>query len=140
MKKRMKKEIKALWVEALRSGLYRQGKAALRPTDTGKVGPDGKWGSFCCLGVLCDLMPKMEWVDCADEVEGFPRADYKDKDEVQIERTWAGIPESVQRWAGLDTDSPGYVEEGGIDRSLVWLNDDQGASFDVIADVIEDEF
>ena len=37
-----------LWVKALYSGKYRQGKGALRPSK----------GTFCCLGVLCDLAAK----------------------------------------------------------------------------------
>ena len=40
----MKSELKAKWLEALRSGKYRQKKKALR-TDLG----------FCCLGVLVDV-------------------------------------------------------------------------------------
>lgn len=43
----MKKEIKDLWVAALRSGDYAQGANALRTQDV-----------FCCLGVLCDLSGK----------------------------------------------------------------------------------
>lgn len=39
----MDKELKAKWIEALRSGQYKQGKGQLRdtPSDT-----------YCCLGVL----------------------------------------------------------------------------------------
>jgi hypothetical protein len=40
----MKPEIKAKWVEALRSGEYKQGK--------GLLAEDNK---FCCLGVLCEV-------------------------------------------------------------------------------------
>ena len=43
----MKKEIADKWVEALRSGKYKQGKSALKKDD-----------SFCCLGVLCDIIGK----------------------------------------------------------------------------------
>jgi fatty acid-binding protein DegV len=39
--KQMDKDIKAKWLEALRSGRYRQGEGALRVDD-----------KFCCLGVL----------------------------------------------------------------------------------------
>ncbi len=37
-------ELKAKWVEALRSGKYRQGREQLRDHDT-----------YCCLGVLADV-------------------------------------------------------------------------------------
>ena len=40
----MDAELKAKWVNALRSGDYRQAKGALKYA-----------GGFCCLGVLCDL-------------------------------------------------------------------------------------
>ena len=43
----MKKRVKKLWVEALRSGGYKQGRKRLRYGDT-----------YCCLGVLCDLYRK----------------------------------------------------------------------------------
>lgn len=43
---KMDPEIKKLWVEALRSGEYEQGRDMLKdPADN----------KFCCLGVLCEL-------------------------------------------------------------------------------------
>jgi hypothetical protein len=42
----MKPEIKAKWVEALRSGDFKQGKGYLNNRDD---------NSFCCLGVLCEI-------------------------------------------------------------------------------------
>ncbi len=44
----MDKIIKAKWVEALRSGEYKQGKGVLRGSDMTKP-------TYCCLGVLCDV-------------------------------------------------------------------------------------
>lgn len=42
----MDAQLKAKWVEALRSGKYRQTRGMLKaPLDN----------SFCCLGVLCDI-------------------------------------------------------------------------------------
>ncbi len=38
------------WIEALRSGKYRQMKGGLR-----------KGASFCCLGVLCDIRDPTGW-------------------------------------------------------------------------------
>ena len=40
--KKMDKELKTLWVEALRSGKYKQGRGRL-------FSPE--WGTYCCLGV-----------------------------------------------------------------------------------------
>src|ERR1700722_17051899 len=42
----MKPEYKAKWVAALRSGKYKQGRAALHNVS----------GGMCCLGVLCDIV------------------------------------------------------------------------------------
>jgi hypothetical protein len=47
----MDDKLKKRWIKALRSGKYKQG--------SGRLQEDGK---FCCLGVLCELMPKdFEW-------------------------------------------------------------------------------
>jgi hypothetical protein len=37
-------KVKAIWVEALRSGVYTQAQGSLKRGD-----------SYCCLGVLCDV-------------------------------------------------------------------------------------
>ena len=47
----MKAEIKAKWVEALRSGKYKQAKGVLRSMT----------GGYCCLGVLCDVYRPSGW-------------------------------------------------------------------------------
>lgn len=41
----MDKEVKARWLEALKSGKYRKARKRLR----------NKKGGMCCLGVLCDV-------------------------------------------------------------------------------------
>lgn len=46
----MDSEIKAKWLEALRSDEYRQGRLGLRRDD-----------AFCCLGVLCDVLDANGW-------------------------------------------------------------------------------
>ena len=48
----MEKALKAKWIEALRSGQYRQTQARLRTSDG--LG-------HCCLGVLCDISGQGEW-------------------------------------------------------------------------------
>lgn len=47
----MNPEIKKAWVEALRSGRYKQARGKLKSRN----------GAMCCLGVLADLQGK-EWV------------------------------------------------------------------------------
>jgi hypothetical protein len=39
-------DLRKKWVDALRSGKYKQGKGSLRSAN----------GAYCCLGVLCDVM------------------------------------------------------------------------------------
>jgi hypothetical protein len=51
----MDTEMKTKWVAALRSGDYQQGKSRLR-----KVELDGS-ESYCCLGVLCDIVDSSNW-------------------------------------------------------------------------------
>jgi hypothetical protein len=48
----MNPELKAKWVEALRSGKYEQGEGFLRAHDE----------TYCCLGVLYDVLaPDAQW-------------------------------------------------------------------------------
>lgn len=52
----MNPEIKAKWLEALRSGNYKQGTGRLRKADN----------SYCCLGVLCDVIDPTKWMNTED--------------------------------------------------------------------------
>src|SRR5687767_12329689 len=48
--------VKAKWLEALRSGKYKQARLRMRhPNGAGTE--DG----FCCLGVLCEVLRPNEW-------------------------------------------------------------------------------
>ena len=105
----MNKEIKALWVEALRSGKYKQGFEKLRT-----------FSSFCCLGVLCDLHSEATshfWVD----------KNYLNEQ--------AELPNQVKKWAELDKDT---VDINDSYESLAKHND-KGKTFLEIADAIESQ-
>lgn len=54
----MKAATKKKWIKALRSGNYAQGEGDLRYKDyiTGEL-------SYCCLGVLADILPNAEFDD-----------------------------------------------------------------------------
>lgn len=110
------------WVEALRSGEYEQGKGYLRVTDE-----DGQ-DKFCCLGVLCEvagLRPVDIEVDAGGAtVHFYPDDGFPAQGEP---------PYSVKRRAGLDGGHSGEV------TTLVSMNDADGASFDEIADHIEEK-
>ena len=108
----MNPEIRARWTAALRSGDYQQGREQLH-----------YGGTWCCLGVLCDLAEKDGVITSTDSGQGW--------------RSYGGChdypPDAVVNWAGL----PGYnprAETPG--PTLVALND-SGASFLEIADAID---
>lgn len=52
----MKTSLKSRWVEALRSGLYKQGRTRLRDNNE----------AYCCLGVLCDVIDPKGWTHDAE--------------------------------------------------------------------------
>ena len=107
----MKQEIKDLWVKALRSGEYVQGRQRLRNLKD----------ECCCLGVLCDLYlletGKNSWEREGDNSWGFGAAKHV-----------AYTPGGVLGWAGL---SPQAEDD------LVTLNDSKKQSFEQIAYYIE---
>lgn len=72
----MNQEIKAKWVEALRSGEYKQCIGRLK----------NDHGEFCCLGVLCDIRFK-EFKDSFSINPQFP-------------------DEATVQWADLDFNDP----------------------------------
>ena len=122
----MKTEIRDLWVEALRSGEYEQGRSALRPEK----------GRFCCLGVLCDLHSLANKAG-----EGWSGESYAG---------WTNyLPAEVRDWAGLDANDPAVTDSQVYkhfcekvlfdgEMTLGILNDD-GFGFEKIADIIEKE-
>lgn len=111
----MNKEVKRAWVEALRSGEYKQCTGRLRRED-----------GYCCLGVLCDLYKK-DHQDSNWEGNYFFLFHGEHTDTAM-----SYLPEKVIKWAGLSSENPQYDGDG----TLSGLND-EGATFDEIADVIE---
>ena len=127
MTTKMKPEIKKLWVDALRSGEYKQGREAL------SVG-----GAFCCLGVLCDLAVKAGVTTCTIEDETGRLLYSSDLDADTL-------PLVVQEWAGLRNSDPevqvticeGSDLEDTTYKQLSELNDSLRFNFQQIADKIE---
>lgn len=112
----MRKDIADMWADALRSGEYRQTTMQLRDVD-----------GYCCLGVLCDLHRRRtgagEWSS-----DGYYNTD-DDTDGV--------IPTpAVAEWAGLKDRSPTVSSDLGNDL-ITALNDDEGHSFEELADIIQ---
>lgn len=108
--KKMNQEVKKMWVEALRSGEYQQGKHHLN--DNGK---------FCCLGVLCDLAVK-DGVNL--KVNPEPQNSYV----ITYDEHRCWLPHKVAGWAQFP-----YDKSGG----LVEMNDKLNCSLEEIALYIE---
>lgn len=103
------KALRARWVEALRSGRYRQGKQRLKLTDAG-----GNI-SYCCLGVACDIVDPTKWA-----LTYGPRFWSYGADTIML-------PDSIERLYGLT-----HKDQ----QELMALNDSD-KTFDTIAAYIE---
>ncbi len=116
----MDSRVKHLWLDALRSGEYKQGKGSLRDTD------DNGEHSYCCLGVLCDLYSKetgTKWTG-GNFMHGrtsFPSSEVAE---------WAGMDANERCGEFGDIYTEDYAD-------LTAMNDAGGSTFAEIADVIE---
>jgi hypothetical protein len=108
------------WVEALRSGKYKQGKAYLRKGD-----------KYCCLGVACELAIESGVKVLVDKIDNNTHY-YNNKTKK--------LPREVTDWLGLKTDIGEFdrTEQYVYNNSLTNLNDN-GKTFNDIADIIESE-
>ncbi len=136
----MNPEIKAKWVAALRSGEFTQGHGGLYNRET---------DSYCCLGVLCELAARENVVN---HVRGEQPAHavmnptsrefdfFGDHEVVFGDNPTANsfvLPVQVQEWAGLAYPIGGYVPWEDDVTGLDYANDN-GGTFEVIADLIEE--
>ena len=118
----MNPDIKAKWVAALDSGIYKQTTGYLHTSD-----------GFCCLGVLCHLYKQEkggEWKD-SDRCFMF-----------SVNGAETTLPDAVVAWAGLVKSDPdvriGDCDNHNPNQTLAGLND-EGASFKHIAQVIREQ-
>lgn len=132
----MDSELKAEWVAALRSDRYKQGIGSLRFQASKAGEPD----TFCCLGVLCDLLAKRG--------EGHWETDRREAMFVFGDGTSnsLGLPEGVRLRAGLAPDDTfPYVVVNGKEVTLDILNDrgtkaeGKQYTFADLADLIEEQ-
>ena len=98
--KEEQKENRRLWVEALRSGEYKQGRGALcrKTEDTFE---------YCCLGVACEISGLGEFVPRDDLPSGpftFVIKEGQSQD--------AALPEPVRDWLGLSDRFGSYRGDG----------------------------
>lgn len=120
---RMNPEVKEQWLQALRSGEYKQGKTVLFNTSS-----DG----FCCLGVLCDLHKKKT------RLGDWDGSGYRSG----MSASSIGLIYPVTEWAGLE----GYTSEIPLPLkvrdtnkilNLPDANDLYDLNFSQIADLVE---
>lgn len=110
------------WVNALRSGEYKQGREVLMNSA----------GQCCCLGIACELAVKagvpLEVEEKYDLMQDVNARFYDDKPHYP--------PPPVLKWLGLRDDHGTF---GGAAESYdcLALRNDQGESFEQIADLIE---
>lgn len=133
----MNPEVKAKWLEALRSGEYKQGREYLR-----------RGNYYCCLGVLCDIAVKEGVISENRDGGRLSVSTFGVFGPNQVEG-WAvsetSLPQAVVEWAELSDGSPEvfyevYEDEGPKSMELVVLNDDERLTFDQIAPLIEGQF
>lgn len=150
----MDERIKLDWLDALRSGEIHQGSGKLHTAT--KNGDGTERHEFCCLGVLCELAVAagvVERVDLSD-TDGYRDAEDTVYGYAPTEGPSAGVPfphyppQEVATWAGLphgDT-NPYVTRYEGEDpevptgRQVIANVNDEGATFETIADLIERQF
>jgi hypothetical protein len=119
----MRKVVKQKWVEALRSGDYKQGKMQLHIVGKGK-----KKDQFCCLGVLCDIYQKQQTKNKKKKLfTHVSDGTNVNGDVVFYDNNDSFLPTEVIAWSGLGPEWQDKLSE---------LNDD-GYTFSDIAKYIE---
>ncbi len=78
MSYKLPKKIKNLWIEALRSNKYKQGKYYLKNTDQEE-------DRYCCIGVLCDILFKNNLIDIDENLFHKPYPSKKIYEFLKIE-------------------------------------------------------
>lgn len=122
---KMPKDMKQRWIDALRSGEYKQAQGALE-----------KDGGYCCLGVLQMVVDgEVETKELVDEWGNSYHTPYAiPSDE------WCQRNKIAHDWWGVcveDVEDSYGNEEAHHD--LPGLNDETGLSFKDIADIIEEQ-
>lgn len=133
----MKQNIMKKWINALRSGKFKQGTGTLKQYDS-----KGN-AQYCCLGVLCELynqemkknkkkmLSETTWSNDSDFSYGYCKLGGKKED----------LPKEVMKWAGIKDSIGKFYDEGDLigEPCLADMND-CGTKFKTIADIIEEKY
>lgn len=122
-------DIQKKWVEALRSGEYRQGEGYLQDHE----------GKFCCLGVACEIFSlEYHHSDSFLPSEAIPRLKLRD----EAGDIFSSLAvEELEKYLVTEEDKRIYrnaCEDGYAYTDLAQINDN-GYSFKMIANIIENE-
>lgn len=138
----MNEDIKERWLEALRSGVLPDGTEVEQTTRYLRVDDDDVVRS-CCLGVLCEIAVADGVVtrENGGDVVGYTSTSDR------YDHSSTVLPVAVIKWAGLNYDEENKfnskeVEVNAIGKEnnlLTALNDNEGYTFEQIADVIEEQ-
>ena len=127
----MNKEKLKLWLDALRSGEYQQGKGHLANID------EERSESYCCLGVACEVAIK-------DGLGLIKNIGPRNVINYGLARESGFLPNEVQQWLGHDegnvmvdfTDGESHTRE----EHVAFLNDSGKWTFEQIADALEAKY
>lgn len=129
------KENMRLFIEALRSGEYRQVINNLAR----KV--DDEW-RHCCLGVACEVALK-HGVELNVEEKTIEYTSIQEERTYRIyDQTSGVLPDAVVSWLGINSNDPAlFISDEGPDRIYATvLNDGHLWTFEQIADAFERTF
>ena len=118
-------EIKNEWIIALRSGDYKQGKSVLQ----------SEHGTFCCLGVICDILQKKGVVQMTPDA--LNRKSYKLK--IEVIGDDAILSDGIAQYLGIDSDPIVHYFDMKWELSGLAALNDTGVSFAEIATLIEEQ-
>jgi hypothetical protein len=113
----MNQDLLKKWIQALRSGEYKQGRNFLNRED-----------EFCASGVLCDVYAKENGIKWKKS-----RYDNKNNEILGMSRV---IPKKIKKLL-MDEDESLTILYDGQERQINYLNDHETLSFEEIADMLE---
>lgn len=133
-------EPKRLWLEALRSGRFKQGQTML-------AADHGDGMQFCCLGVLCevaieaglDLTRTERKTPLGFETRSLAyNGDHSVMPPIEVWNWAYGTDVGVGQVVISEPVEGDSADEHLVVKELATLNDDEGWTFEMIADAIEE--